>query len=51
MFDRPEIPTTEFLPSVSVIDAILLFRRLGIDVTVFLSYGATEAKAHGEADF
>jgi hypothetical protein len=33
LFDTPEILTTEFLPSVGVIDAILLFRRFGVDVT------------------
>ena len=33
LFDTPEILPTEFLPSVGVIDAILLFRRFGVDVT------------------
>jgi len=33
LFQKTEIPTTEILPAVSVIDAILLFRRFGVDVT------------------
>lgn len=33
MFDKNEIYTTDLLPSVAVIDAILLFRRFGVDVT------------------
>lgn len=33
MFDTQEILTTEFLPPIAVIDAVLLYRRVGVDVT------------------